>query len=547
MRKGKLTVPLMERAGHGNQNLNGTCVSGRSRELLMEIRALLDVFAPAGDDYRHSVWVEVPRGKPLDWCSFNYAKNWAEEDVYTRADYLKEWKVNYPMVSQWYHLSVSRYKGHTYLHMVENDHWWCQIHDDDGKHAHQEEMEWLLAPLAEFLRETVPVIAADVEAYNRYVDEHLPKRQRTGRIARKDLDRIVPWQRKRPRKFKQVIKMLKECIANEAVYRRTEPKWVGDKLEKPDVSTDEIALPASYREPLPHMSIRIYAKYFRVAYMAYKEHFRHLMRRSRREREEYSKFLEKASSLTDIEFYRRYQLGRHGEITEETDMDSEEAFKEMAFDHYGELGLSRNDVHAVDYYTPGKWLISFGVSYSAWVDAGCEIALALYEAGAPLLLHDAQKMLDILEGKDYVKLTPHTFHDYLNHHEEGSVFDLPYECYLGNGDEITREQYDEIVSLATWEPEGELKLDEPVPLEDSVYDPIRDEVSEPMTVCKILERLEEEYGIGIGISNFSDHQHCYLYGWKKGDEKIQIKDTEFLQANEATLAILRMFAKEIKE
>ena len=124
MKKDKLTVPLMERADAGNQNLNGTCVSGSSRELLLEIRELLDVFAPVGDDYRHSLWVEVPRGKPSDWCSFTHAKMWAEEEPYTRADYLKEWKANYPMASQWYHISVSRYKGHTYLHMVENDHWW---------------------------------------------------------------------------------------------------------------------------------------------------------------------------------------------------------------------------------------------------------------------------------------------------------------------------------------------------------------------------------------------------------------------------------------
>ncbi|MBP5337076.1 MAG: hypothetical protein J6Y63_06175, partial [Bacteroidales bacterium] len=110
-----------------------------------------------------------------------------------------------------------------------------------------------------------------------------------------------------------------------------------------------------------------------------------------------------------------------------------------------------------------------------------------------------------------------------------------------------REQYDEIVSLATWVPEAQLKLDEPVPLEDSVYDPIRDEVSEPMTVCKILERLEEKYGIGVGLSDHDDHQYCYLYGWKKGDEKIQIKDKEFQPANEVMLAVLRMFAEEIKK
>ena len=544
MIKRNLTVPLMERADAGTHYINGICVSGRSLELLKEIKELLDVFAPSGDDYRHSLWIEVPRGKPSDWCTFNHAKDWSEEDVYTRADYLKEWKSNYPMGSHWYHLSVTQYRGHTYLHMVENVHWWCQIHDDDDKGAHHEDMEWLLEPLAEFLRKKLPVIAADVEAYNRYVDDHLPKRQRTGRIARKELDRIVPWQRRRPKNVKKVIKMLKECIANDAIYRRTEPIYIDGKFKRQELITDEVVLPPCYREPLPQMSIRIYAKYFRVAYEAYEKHFSGLKWRSRKE---YREFLEESEGMTDVEFYRRYQMGNRGEITDETNLDSEEAFKEMAIDHYGELGLSRNDVHATDYYTPSGWLISFWVSYSAWVDAGCEIALALYENGAPLLMHNAQKILDILEGKDYVKLTPHIFHDYLNHHKEGSVFDLPYECDLEDDDDITREQYDEIVSLATWNPEEQLALDVPVPLEDSVYDPIREEVSEPMTVCAILARLYDKYGVGVGISDYDDHQHIYLYGWKKGDEKIQINDKEFMTPNEAMLTILRMFVKELKK
>ena len=125
MKKDKLTVPLLERAGCGNQELNGICVKGRSRELLLEIQKMLDVFAPDGDDYRHSIWIEVPRGKPSDWCGYNEAKVWADQEVYTRSDYLKEWKSNYPRETQWYHLAVTRFEGHTWLHMVENDQWWC--------------------------------------------------------------------------------------------------------------------------------------------------------------------------------------------------------------------------------------------------------------------------------------------------------------------------------------------------------------------------------------------------------------------------------------
>ena len=127
------------------------------------------------------------------------------------------------------------------------------------------------------------------------------------------------------------------------------------------------------------------------------------------------------------------------------------------------------------------------------------------------------------------------------------MFDLPYECYLGDGDEITREQYDEIVALAEWKPEVQVTLDETVPLEDEVYDPIRDEVAEPLTVSEILERLYEKYGIGVGLGKYRDHQHCYLYGWKNGQDKIQINDKEFMSANEAMLEILKMFAEDLKE
>ena len=152
----------------------------------------------------------------------------------------------------------------------------------------------------------------------------------------------------------------------------------------------------------------------------------------------------------------------------------------------------------------------------------------------------------MLEEKENVRLTPYTFHGYFCYHDEGSVFDLPYECYLGTDDGITREQYDKIILLAKWKPEVQVVLDETVPLEDSVYAPIRDEISEPITVCGILARLYEKFGIGVGIGKYRDHQHIYLYGWKKSNEKIQIKDKGFMSANEAMQAVLRMFAKEVK-
>lgn len=72
-------------------------------------------------------------------------------------------------------------------------------------------------------------------------------------------------------------------------------------------------------------------------------------------------------------------------------------------------------------------------------------------------------------------------------------------------------------------------------------------MAEAKTECAILARLYKKYGIGVGITNYDDHQHCYLYGRKNGQDKIQINDKEFMPANEAMLTILRMFAKDLKE
>ena len=115
MNKEHLNHPLMRRLpNHGHDN--HFIVDGHSQELLLKIRDMLDVFAPIGDDHRHGLWIEVPRGKPSDWATFKEVKEW-EKDVKTRKDYLEYWRSEFPCETYWYFISVSRYKGHTYLHI----------------------------------------------------------------------------------------------------------------------------------------------------------------------------------------------------------------------------------------------------------------------------------------------------------------------------------------------------------------------------------------------------------------------------------------------
>lgn len=154
-----------------------------------------------------------------------------------------------------------------------------------------------------------------------------------------------------------------------------------------------------------------------------------------------------------------YNMVKYMDIDELYNLDSQQDFRKFATDHYGELGLSRLNISASDFGTSGWRIIVFN-SYSSHVNLTLEVATALYKAGAPLKIYDSDKLLKILREEDYVKLTPYTFHDYMSHHEEGSVYELPqeYECGGGDGSSLTLEQYNEIVSLAEQEDEAKVML-----------------------------------------------------------------------------------------
>lgn len=88
-----------------------------------------------------------------------------------------------------------------------------------------------------------------------------------------------------------------------------------------------------------------------------------------------------------------------------------------------------------------------------------EVATALYKAGTPLLIYDAEKLLRILREEDWVRLIPDSFHNYMGYQEEGIVYELPweYECSDDGDSVLTQEQYHAIVSHAEWQPEEPVK------------------------------------------------------------------------------------------
>lgn len=329
----------------------------------------------------------------------------------------------------WYHVSSARYKENRTIQFSDRKHSYFTIAnysrygDRIGDCFYPEWQRDFFVKLALYLQKLIDAIIQDPEGFNDYVANHLPYQQRNGRIARKEFNRIEP-------RFKIEVKDEETAI-----------KALEDSVCK------------NFGRLLDTMTICSYCKYYRIAHEAYDRYF-----------ERFDTTRKKRTFLNgvplELQNVAYYNMVKFCDLQDEYDLDSETDFNKFASDHYGELGLSRLNVLASDFDSPG-WRIIVSNSYSAYADVAIEVATALYKAGAPLEIHNAAKLLRILKEKDHVKLIPYTFHDYMGHHEEGTVYQLPweYECMDSEENVLSLKQYHDIISLAEWDEIEKVNID----------------------------------------------------------------------------------------
>ena len=453
-------------------------LEGESLDIAWKIHKELQVFEPCGDDDNRTIWLEVPRGDISDWMPYEEAVSY--EDVHDEEEYVAAWKASHPRETEWLKVMTSVYNGNIFLRLFDGESCFGSYRSNDIGSCSKEKPSEYLELLLNEIRLLKARIIANPETYNEYVEKNLPKQKRTGRISRKELNRILPWYREEIENQEEVEKMLQDCV-----------EYSGTPLDK--------------------MTIRIYCKYYRVAYEAYVG-------------------CNDFNAKDDVEFYTKCAL-KH--IDDELDVDSEKDFKDFAYDHYGELGLTRMNLYASNYEVPGKWIFSFGVSYSSWLWDALKIAKALYESGAPLQISSAERTLEALQEQDYVRLTPHTYHNYLYHHAESSALSLPYESECVDNPMqgcVTLEQLQEIIDNSEWLPEDKLKIQYKIPLDSPLYDLIRDEVKEPMFLNYIKMYLWEKHGKYVSTGYCEEFDgNGYTLG-HSDNEKVYDSWSEAIQA-----------------
>ena len=493
---------------------NDVYVDGKSFALLLEIQKALSEFEPIGDDEARKIWLEIPRGTAEEWKAFDELRRVSSGDGGDNlARYQEELEECFPYETKWLFMVMSTYREYTFLKISDRDHK-CVIFTNRTFHdkGYPTDMIWLLEPLLELVKERVNLITRDPDAYNRYIEENVPYRQRSGRIRSKYLNKIIPEGKLQVEDREHCIEVMRELLRREEIYSEVKDSSAADWGNK--------GVPA----PFDTMSIRTFCKYYRIADTIFWSRFGN--RRAK-----------KALSIDDdVAYYSHH--GLHDSL-EGSDLDSVEAFKNFAQDHYGELGLSRMNVGASDYYVRDKWIVTFRFSYSTYLEEGLRIAMALYETGAPFIFYEAENLLHALEESGTVRLSPFTFHDYLQGGDDEGVFDLPYVEDCDKEGELTRAQYDEIVELAEWEPDVQLKLDKRIPLNDAVYDLIRDEVKAPMTLSEIRHCIEKKYDTYLSVYQQDGYKGCYYIAPLR-NEKFSVTqcNTFFPTFNEAMRALI---------
>lgn len=397
-------------------------VSGDMLEQLVEIQHRLERLAVMGDDEYRGFYIEVPRPAPEEWGDAEELVASGEYD--SREAFLADWLAFNPMETRWFHVASSRYGNSRSIRVTDRKHTRFIITNHSKCTDVEPDDTWCrenLIRLFDYLERIIDIIVANPDGFNDYVAHNLPYQQRTGRIAQRELNRIVPNCKIVVEDPETAIKALED-----SVHGRSVP-------------------------PLETMTIRLYCSYYRIANEAYEAYYRKRGASGR----VYEDPQDVPEELRDVAYYKRMKFV---DVEALYDIDSPEDFIRFATDHYGELGLSRLNIFASNKRQQG-WMIVVSNSYSANVGLAIEVATALYKAGAPLLIYDAEKLLRILREEDWVRLVPSSFHNYMGYQEEGIVYELPweYECSDDVDSPLTREQYQAIVSLTEWQPEEQVK------------------------------------------------------------------------------------------
>ena len=132
-----------------------------------------------------------------------------------REAFLADWLAFNPMETRWFHVASCRYRDSRSIRIMDRKRTRFIIANRSNCVDAESDYSWakeILISLFDYLKGLIDVIVANPDGFNDYVAHHLPYQQRTGRIAQKVFNRIVPNFKIEVEDREMAIKALEESV-----------------------------------------------------------------------------------------------------------------------------------------------------------------------------------------------------------------------------------------------------------------------------------------------------------------------------------------------
>lgn len=388
---------------------------------LTKIYSVFSCVQPVGDDELRETWLEIGRG-PIEAFG-NFEEFQESGEVETMDDFEQLWKDYYPDETKWYKFQTAKYEDNLYFYFGGKLLWTVnenKFREEDAKTGwNLEYYERFAGWLLERLTDETNKLKKDADAYNLYIQQNLSWSKRLGKIRRRDFWEIMGTETIRPD-----LKLGPELIK---------------KLKKAVTRTKENQFPL-----LKEMTANLY---FRICEIGYDAN---------------NYFKNSTETLSPRDKYLSFADGRDAGLRD-INGDSPEAFNEWYNSgirmgaHPWEICRGGNSTHISLYVIKkdGKWIFDLAGSSIVRVEETVRMAIAFWENQIPFELRDADEIVRMVTGEDFIGIVPDTIFPRYCHSlfpEKDRIMDF---MNLGSDKEIVPV----VVEKAQWYPLERIEID----------------------------------------------------------------------------------------
>lgn len=341
----------------------------------LKLKDIFDVFSyikPGKDDDIRQTWLEVERGPSEAFGDYEEFRENGE--VQSLVEFEQLWKEYYPEKTKWYIFKTSKFRDEKYFYL--NEKLFCIIQEKDPPLNYNASVSGCLELFINWLQARILVemrrLRQNPKAYNSYIQQNLSWSKRFGRIKRKDYWDIIGDDTIRPDKNLEEETIKKLIIFVETLKERGVPL-------------------------LQEMTANMFFRMCEICYDAI----------------DYFKKLEER--FTPCEKYLKMADGRDAGLRN-IEGDSPKAFynwyhcPQILGAHPWEICRGGNSTHISLFISEisGKWDVRLSGSSIVRVEETVRMAVALFENKIPFQLSDAEKIVRMVTGNDFIGIVPDT-------------------------------------------------------------------------------------------------------------------------------------------